>query len=140
MSVVIIFSIPPGQMEAEIKAQEQWIEARLNEGRDDLLKYIEQDQVKAYTSTGNPPLPPGSLYVRTFTLQGASETEVTGRKLPDISGRWYINEGKASYGPAVLGIRAEQARIHRGRWKPRTQIEQEAREAAPAIIERRLQQ
>lgn len=140
MPVLITYTIPVGETEAELKAGEKWLEARLNEAIGDMLKFIEQDQIKAYTATGNPPRPAGSDYVRTFTLQRASETKRTGTQLPDISGEWLVNESVARYAPYVVGSRAEQARIHRGRWKSRTQIEAEAREAAPAIVERRLKQ
>lgn len=138
MTVVITYEVPLNQVRAEIEAHERRIEAALNEARDDILKFIENDQIKAYTATGNPPRPPGSDYQRTFTLQRASETVVTGSKLPDISGEWRVNESIAPYGPYVVGTRQEQAKIHRNRWKSRGQIEAEAKEAAPAIIERRL--
>lgn len=140
MTVLITYEVPLGQVEADIERETRKIGAALNEAVDDVLKFIRQDQVESYTATGNPPRPAGSDYVRTFTLQRASETERTGSQLPNISGEWRVNESVAPYAPYVVGTRAEQARIHRGRWKSRTQIEQEAREAAPAIVERRLKQ
>lgn len=140
MSVVVSYEVPINQVRAEIEANQRRIETALNLAVDDILKYIEQDQIKAYTAAGNPPQPAGSQYVRTFTLQRASETHRTGTRLPDISGEWLVNEGIARYGPYVVGTRAEQARIHRGRWRSKTQIEAEAKVAAPAIIERRLNQ
>ena len=138
MFPIIAHEIPPGQMEAEIRAQETQIERRLNAAVDDVLSFIEQAQILAYTATGNPPLPAGSSYQRTFTLQSASRTERTGERLPDISGRWWVDLGVAPYGEDVLGLRADQAAMFQNRWKSQEDVEREAQRAAPGIVERHL--
>lgn len=136
MPVVISYEVPLGQVEAEIEAGEREIEARLNEIVDDTLKYIEE--VQTYTSGGNPPPPPGSRYQRTFTLLNAGETERTGSKLPDISGEWRVNLGKARYGEYVRGTRQEQAPIHRGRWRDRDEVERLAQDKATQIAQEKV--
>jgi len=135
---IIIYEVPQNQVRATLDELERQLERDLNEARDDILKFIENAQIKAYTATANPSRPPGSRYVRTFNLRDASETERTGTQLPNISGEWRVNLGKARYGADVLGSRGEQKPIHRGRWKSRTKVEREAREAAPGIIEEKL--
>lgn len=129
--VLIEYDIPLGQVEAEIQAQQRRIETGLSGAIDDLLKFIEQGQILAYTGSGNPPLPAGSDYQRTFTLQSASRTERTG----EFSGRWYVDEGIAPYGQEVLGPQADQAAIHRGRWKTVEDVERETAAAAERIIQ-----
>lgn len=138
MSVIITYEVPLDQVAAERQTQERGIEARLNKAVDRTLEFIEQYQIKSYTTSSNPAPPPGSRYQRTMTLQAASEVERTGTKLPDISGVWRVNDGKARYGQYVLGSRAEQAKIHRGRWKTRTETEAAAKEKMPQIIEEEL--
>ena len=135
---VITYTIPANQVRATLDEEHRRLERQLNEAVDDILKFIENAQIKAYTATANPSRPPGSRYVRTFNLRDASETERTGTHLPDISGEWRVNLGKARYGVEVLGSRGEQKPIHRGRWKSREQVEREAREAAPGIVEEKL--
>ena len=136
--VAITYTVPANHVRAAIEEEERRLERQLNEARDDILKFIENAQIKAYTSSANPSLPPGSRYVRTFNLRDASETERTGTQLPNISGEWRVNLSKARYGAEVLGSRGEQARIHRGRWKSREQVEREAQAAAPGIVEEKL--
>ena len=135
---IIIYEVPQNQVRATLDEEKRHLERQLNEARDDILKFIEAAQIKAYTSSANPSLPPGSRYERTFNLRDASETERTGTQLPDISGEWRANLSKARYGAEVLGSRGEQARIHRGRWKSREQVEREAQAAAPGIVEEKL--
>lgn len=138
MSVIVAYEIPLGQVQAEIKAQEHGIEARLNRAVDRTLEFVEMYQIKSYTPSSNPAPPPGTRYRRTMNLQAASETERTGIKLPGISGVWRVNESKARYDQYVLGSRAEQAKIHRGRWKTRTETEAAAKEKMPSIIQEEL--
>ena len=135
---IITYEIPLNQVRAEIETAERRLERQLNAGVDDVLKFIENEQILAYGADSNPARPPGSRYVRTFDLQSASETERTGTKLPDISGVWRVNLSKARYGEKVLGTRQQQAPIHRGRWKSKTDVENAAKEAAPGIIEEHL--
>lgn len=115
-----------------------WLEAGLNETVDELLRLVELAQIHKYTSSNFPALPGGSRYRRTFDLRDASQTERTGDKLPDISGVWSVDEGKARYGKFVLGTRQEQAPIHRGRWKSRDEVEQEIQEKVSEIVEEKL--
>lgn len=138
MSVIITYEVPLDQVTAERQAQERGIEARLNKAVDRTLEFIEQYQIKSYTASSNPALPPGSGYSRTFNLASASETERPGTRLPDISGVWRVNEGQADYAEYVLGTRQQQAKIHRGRWKTRTETEAAAKEKMPQIIEEEL--
>ena len=135
---VITYTIPANQVRATLDEEHRRLERQLNEAVDDILKFVENAQIKAYTATANPGLPPGSRYERTFNLRDASRTRRTGTHLPDISGEWYADEGVARYAGEVLGNRGEQKPIHRGRWKSREQVEQEAQVAAPGIVEEKL--
>jgi hypothetical protein len=138
MTVIITYEIPLNEVDAVLARGKTDIERRLMAARDDILGAVEDEQIKSYTGSNNPAPPPGSRYQRTFTLQAASETEAISNKLPVISGIWRVNEGQARYGRYVLGSRAEQARIHRGRWKSRTDVEQAIKIKAPAIVEEHL--
>lgn len=138
MSVEFTYQIPEAEIQAIILQKERDIEANLNTAVDKILDLVENSQIKSYTAGGNPTRPSGSTYVRTFTLQAASEKERTGSKLPDISGVWRANEGKARYAPYVLGSRAEQAPVHQGRWKALEDVIAEVEEKAPGIIREQL--
>lgn len=138
--IIIIYEVKAERSIADLKAEEKKHEDRLNEAVDEILAFIENCQIKAYTSSGNPPLPTGSRYQRTFNLRAASHVERTGTKLPNISGEWSVDEGKARYGRYVLGSRSEQAKIHRGRWKTRPEVEKETQEKAPQIVKEKLRQ
>lgn len=117
---------------------EKRIEVGLDKAMDRLLEQTEQAQVLTYTRTAHPTPPPGSTYERTFTLRRASKKRRPGRTLRNMVGEWYIDESIADYGPYVIGSEAEQAEIHRGRWKGTEDVEQELEQAAPAIIEEEL--
>jgi hypothetical protein len=136
MAVVITYEVPLNQVQAEIEAGERQIEARLNEVVDETLKYIVN--ITTYTAGGNPPPPSGSRYRRTFNLLNAGETKRTGTKLPDVSGEWSVNLGKARYGEYVRGTRQQQAPIHRGRWDDRDEVERQAGEKAEQIAQEKL--
>lgn len=138
MSVEFTYQIPEAEIAAVILQKERDIEANLNTAVDKILDLVENSQIKSYTAGGNPARPSGSTYVRTFTLQRASEKERTGSKLPDISGVWRANEGKARYAPYVLGSRAEQAAVHRGRWKALEDVIAEVNDKGPGIIKEQL--
>ena len=131
---IIVYEIPQGQVRAEIEAQQRRIERGLNGAVDDLLTFAGLVQAESYLSTSMPALPPGSAYERTFTLRDASKTRRTGTHLPDISGEWYIDEGIAPYGEDVIGPRAKQKPIHKGRWKSQEDIESAVKAKAPEII------
>ena len=138
MSVDFTYQIPEAEIQAVILRKEKSIEDNLNTAVDKTLDLVENSQIKASTAGGNPTRPSGSTYVRTFTLQQASEKERTGTRLPDISGVWRANEGKARYAPYVIGSRAEQADVHRGRWKALEDVIAEVEEKAPGIIREQL--
>ena len=114
---------------------ERRIEGQLDRTMDRLLEKTEKIQILAYTADDKPAKPPGSNYERTFTLRESSETERTGHTLRNMSGRWYATAPYARY---VLGSRAEQANVHRGRWKATETVEEELTDAAPDIIEKEL--
>lgn len=137
-SVTITYEIPMNQVVSTIAREIHRLEAGLNAAVDELLTVVENTQILKYTASAFPAPPPGSRYTRTFALRGASETRRTGTKLPDISGEWSANEGKAKHAPFVLGKRAQQARIHRGRWKSTDEAEAEMKAKAPEIIKERL--
>ena len=130
----IVYEIPMGQVRAEIEAEQRRIERGLNGAVDDLLTFAGLVQAEGYLSTSMPALPPGSTYERTFTLREASKARRTGTRLPDISGEWYIDEGIAPYGEGVIGPRAKQKSIHKGRWKSQEDIEAAVKAKAPEII------
>lgn len=68
--------------------------------------------IKTYTQTAGPRKPEGSTYRRTFRLQRSSEKQITRNTFP-VEGRW---EAKADYASRVIGLAAQQAPIHAGRW------------------------
>ncbi len=68
--------------------------------------------IKQYTQTAKPTKPTGSAYIRTFRLQRSSEKQITRDKLP-VAGQW---EAKTKYASMVIGMAAQQAPIHMGRW------------------------
>ena len=131
---IIEWSIPQGQLQREIKEQERHIEAGLNRAVDRLLVFTGAEQATSYTASSNPAPPPGTRYVRSFTLARASQIARTSHTLPVISGVWSIDEGQAPYGEYVLGTRAQQARVHRGRWKDQKQVEKMIKELAPLVV------
>lgn len=68
--------------------------------------------IKQYTQTAKPAKPTGSDYIRTFRLQRSSQKQITRGKLP-VAGQW---EAKTEYASMVIGLSAQQAPIHIGRW------------------------
>jgi hypothetical protein len=138
MNVILEVKINEADFRNAAREEELRIERRLNSGVDRILDTIEAAQIGSYQAGSNPARPPGSTYIRTFDLQRASKKQRTRRILPEISGVWSVDEGKVRYGDYVLGTRAQQARIHRGRWKSKTEVEKEAKEKAPQIIEEEL--
>lgn len=99
----------------------------LDDSIDDLLTFIDNSQAKAYTQDANPEKPPGSRYVRTFDLQNTTEKV----HVLKFEGEWVSD---IDYSLDVLGTSSEQAPIHRGRWKSKEIVEQEAATIAPEII------
>lgn len=68
--------------------------------------------ITQYTQTAQPARPLGSDYIRTFKLQRSSERRITRKTLP-VEGIW---EAKIRYASQVIGLAADQAPIHAGRW------------------------
>ncbi len=137
-NAIVTYSIPMNQVTSTIAAEVRRIEAGLNSAVDALLVEVANTQILKYTASAFPSLPSGSSYTRSFALQGASETRRTGTKLPDIGGEWSANEAKAKHAPFVLGKKAQQAKIHRGRWKSTEEVEAEVKAKAPEIVEAHL--
>jgi hypothetical protein len=78
-----------------------------------LLDIVEETTlIRQYTQTAKPAKPLGSDYIRIFRLQRSSEKKITRDKLP-VEGRW---EAKTQYASWVIGLAAQQAPIHMGRW------------------------
>ncbi len=78
-----------------------------------LLNVVEDTTlIRQYTQTAKPAKPTGSDYIRTFRLQRSSEKKITRAKLP-VEGSW---EAKTEYASMVIGLAAQQAPIHMGRW------------------------
>jgi len=78
-----------------------------------LLDVVEDTTlIRQYTQTAKPSKPAGSDYIRTFRLQRSSEKKITHDKLP-VEGSW---EAKTEYASMVIGLAAQQAPIHAGRW------------------------
>jgi hypothetical protein len=78
-----------------------------------LLDVVEDTTlIRQYTQTAKPAKPLGSDYVRTFRLQRSSKKEITRERLP-VAGQW---EAKTEYASMVIGLAAQQAPIHAGRW------------------------
>ena len=91
---------------------------------------IENAQILAYTSSSNPER---LRYERTFALRRASRRQQTGDRLPDIGGEWWVDDTEVDYGADVLGKEAEQAGIHRGRWKSIEDVEKEVNDQLPEL-------
>ncbi len=68
--------------------------------------------IRQYTQTAKPAKPAGSGYIRTFKLQRSSDKQITRNKLP-VEGSW---EAKTQYASMVIGLAAQQAPVHAGRW------------------------
>ena len=78
-----------------------------------LLDVVEDTTlIRQYTQTAKPAKPTGSDYIRTFRLQRSSEKKITRDKLP-VEGSW---EAKTQYASMVIGLAAQQAPVHVGRW------------------------
>jgi hypothetical protein len=78
-----------------------------------LLDVVEDTTlIRQYTQTAKPAKPTGSDYRRTFELQRSSDKQITRDKLP-VEGSW---EAKTEYASWVIGLAAQQAPIHMGRW------------------------
>ena len=85
------------------------------------VKLVEDEQIKTYTSSSRPAQPAGTTYRRTFKLQRSSRTKVKKGKGRGFEGIW-DTDGSAEYDKFVLGTRAQQASIHRGRWKSEEEV------------------
>ena len=136
--VTVTYKIPMGQVQRAITKETRRVTAKLNAARDEILQFAGQVQILSYTGSGNPSPPPGSHYDRTFTLQGAFETRVTSTKLPTISGEYGVNEGKARYASYVVGSRARQAKVHRGRWKSEEEVKKIVKGRAQVVIKKHI--
>jgi hypothetical protein len=78
-----------------------------------LLDVIEDTTlIRQYTQTSRPTKPTGSNYIRTFRMQRNSEKQITRERLP-VAGFW---RAKVEYASMVIGLSAQQAPIHIGRW------------------------
>lgn len=132
--VIVTYEIPLAQVQAVIQDEMKGLEQSLIKATEELLELTAQAQATSYTANANPSRPPGSEYRRTFSLQRASETRIISSRLPVISGVWRANEGKARYASSVIGSRADQAQVHRGRWKSLEEVAQEINEKAPDIV------
>lgn len=78
-----------------------------------LLDVVEDTTlIRQYTQTSKPAKPTGSDYIRTFRLQRSSLKQIVRSTLP-ILGSW---EAKTEYASMVIGLAAQQAPIHMGRW------------------------
>jgi hypothetical protein len=126
---------PEGVLDLVERGQVARIEAALNRAMDEILATIALSQIEAYTADSLPPRPAGSVYQRSFDLRGSSRSRRSGQALPDISGEWYSESDYARY---VLGLRSQQAVIHRGRWKSLEDVTAEAERFAPGIIDKEL--
>ena len=127
-----------GQVMTAIKKETRRVTAKLNAARDEILEFAGQVQVRSYTASANPAPPPESTYTRTFDLQGAFRTKVTSTELPTIGGVWYIDEAIVGYAPYVVGRKAQQAKIHRGRWKSVEEVTAIVKGRAPVIIKKHI--
>ena len=110
----------------------------LNRGMDKILDTVELIQAHKYLSDALPQRPSGSTYKRTFRLRRASRKQRTGYSLDNIGGIWYVDEGAADYAPEVIGPRAEQKPIHRGRWLSLEEIAEQAERLAPGILQEEI--
>ncbi len=77
-----------------------------------LVRAEDATLITQYTQTAKPAKPTRSTYIRTFRLQRSSERRITHRPLP-VEGSW---EAKTQYASMVIGLAAQQAPIHVGRW------------------------
>lgn len=135
MAVAVIVEIPTQAVAAVIQDEiRRNIAPGLNQITDEVLDLIAQAQILSYTATAGPPKPAGSTYERTFRLQSASRSKRTGDHLPDISGEWYADESVAEYAKYVLGSEAEQAAIHRGRWKSEEDVAAQVQRKIPGLV------
>ncbi len=86
-----------------------------------------------YTRTGNPRLPSGSQYRRTFNLLRSYKRGILRNKFPVITSRW---EAKRNYATYVIG--SKQAAIHRSRWDTIANIRGKAEVTHREFISQRL--
>ena len=70
--------------------------------------------IRAYTQNAKPAKPQGSTYIRTFELKKSARRRITRRKIP-VEGEW---KAQIEYASFVIGLSAQQAQIHQGRWNP----------------------
>lgn len=124
---------------ADIDRITNQIQSQLNAAVDEILEFIPTVQIQDYSATAHPSLRRRQKYVRTFNLRDSSKTERISTNLPEISGRWFVDETIAPYGVWVLGLPSEQAKAHRGRWKSKTNVENQTKKIAPLIIEKHLE-
>lgn len=113
-------------------------ENALNRGLDKILVAVELTQILKYTTGAFPAPPRGSTYRRTFKTRRASRTGRTERRLPNISGQWWIDEDVAPWAEELMGPRSKQAAIHAGRWLSEEEIAEQAEQFGPAILDEEL--
>lgn len=77
-----------------------------------LDKLEELTFIRTYTQNAKPRKPESSSYIRTFRLQRSSSKQITRKTFP-VVGHW---EAKTLYASRVIGLAAQQAPIHAGRW------------------------
>ncbi|GIK36566.1 MAG: hypothetical protein BroJett011_03990 [Chloroflexota bacterium] len=136
--VKIEYSVDVREMFSFVRAYPQRLTDVLLDALDELMEAAELIQVKKYTATTDPAPPAGSEYERTFTLQRASQTRRIHETLPNIEGEWYLAEEEAPYGKYVVGPWADQAKIHRRRWKSTGQVEKQIKQIAPGLIQQKV--
>lgn len=130
-AVQLIIKIRDHDLDKAIASVERIISARLRAGVDRVLQRVADTQILAYTVSSNPDR---LRYERTLNLQRASRIEPAKGDLPNISGRWYADEGVAPYAEEVLGPRSMQAPVHVDRWKSIEEVEEIVSQEADAII------
>jgi len=85
------------------------------------IQLIADEQILAYKATSKPRQPSGATYRRTFDLQRSSRTKIKKASGRGFEGIW-DTDGSADYDKFVLGTRAQQASVHKGRWKSEEEV------------------
>lgn len=132
---MITFTVEISQRQVEAgvnEAEQRIIQVLSDEAMPRLIDFVEDTQIKKYTTSGNPALPPASEYTRTFELRDSSD-----RRLDGLNGEWFTD---LDYARWVLGSEVEQAAIHRGRWKSKEQVEAELEANGDRIINEALKE
>ena len=135
MSIEIEIDFDVRKLDQIIKKQENLINRAAIDATNDILTFTELAQIKRYTTDSMPPKPAGSTYQRTFKLRKSSRVTSAQIRGRDVLGKW---EALASYAQDVLGARADQSPIHRGRWRSLEDVVQRINQKAPEIVDKHL--